>query len=252
MRYFIRLAYNGANYHGWQRQPNAVTIQEVLEENFAKLLRYEVELVGCGRTDAKVHAADYVAHCDLHDIPKNMDLVFKLNCLLPKDISIKEIFPVNDNFHARFMATSRSYYYYLSLSKNPFANNLTYATKDDFNINEFNQIAAVFTQYRDFQPFCKLGSDNKGYTCEVRESYWEYVDFNGFPYLRYRITANRFLRGMIRLIVGAHINISRGKYNIEQLHSILKEQTKLPIAWSVPGDGLYLTDIKYDLESIRK
>lgn len=252
MRYFIRLSYNGANYHGWQYQPNAITVQETLEEAFFTLLRYKVEIAGCGRTDKGVHASDYVAHCDLREIPENMDIVFKLNCILPSDIAIKEMFEVKEDFHARFLATSRSYHYYICQSKNPFAQHMAYEYKNGLDLQTLNKIAMIFTEFQEFKPFCKVGSDNKGYTCYVKESYWEELSFNGYTYIRYTITANRFLRGMIRLIVGAHINVLRGKYTIEDLIDILKQQTSLPIAWSVPADGLYLTNILYDLESIRK
>lgn len=252
MRYFIRLAYKGTNYHGWQRQPNAMTIQQKIEEAFTMLLGYEVVLFGCGRTDAGVHASDYVAHCDLGEIKEGLDVKFKVNSILPYDIVIKELFPVVEEFHARFDATSRTYHYYINRHHNPFSQELALSTIYKFELDKLNEIATLISRYNSFKPFCKVGSDNTGYLCDITKSSWTIEEFNGFEYFKYTITANRFLRGMIRLIVGAHINIARGKYSIDDLIHCMDEQSKLPIAWSVPGDGLYLTDICYDLESIRK
>lgn len=243
MRYFIELAYNGAKYNGWQRQPNAITVQETIEKAFATILRSPgLEIVGCGRTDAGVHASQYFAHFDL-DVEFPPHFVDRTNRFLPADIAIRRIFPVTDEQHARFDANYRAYAYHLSWEKNPFRQQtLTYERRaKQFDPKVLQAAAQVLLPYQDFTTFCKTGSDAKTMNCELYRSEWEFREKEWV----YHIAANRFLRGMVRLVVGMCLTVASGKVTIEEVQEAMDKQQRLSKSLSVAPDGLYLTEVRY-------
>ena len=247
-RYFIKLAYKGTNYAGWQSQPNANTIQAELESALSKILSKPTAIVGCGRTDAGVHASNYFAHFDMvgERYPLG-DLAYKINSIIPSDISIGRIAKVHNEAHARFDANSRSYIYKLSLTKNPFAIELKYKfdQADTVDFELLSKSVAFLVGKNDCFTFCKTQTDVNNYICEVFRSEWQLVDENEY---HYHISANRFLRGMVRLIVGMSLNIAMGRIELDQVKSAFKNKERLIKAWSVPAQGLYLSDVQYPFE----
>ena len=242
MRYFLELAYNGTRFCGWQRQPNAPSVQQTIEEVFSMMLREEIEITGCGRTDTGVHAKQYFAHFDFNaDFPKNF--LDRANKLVGNDMALKKIIPVEDTAHARFDATSRSYQYVLSFEKSPFFKEIEwfFMQKDRLDIEKMQKAAHLLRGYSEFAPFCKTHSDAQTMRCEVTQSEWIFEDNKAV----FHITANRFLRGMVRLIVGMCINVGLGQLHLEDVEEALENQTPLKKSYSVPPMGLFLTDIKY-------
>jgi len=217
LRYFIELSYNGKNYHGWQNQPNAISVQEVIEKGLSTLLRSKIAIVGAGRTDAGVHASQMFAHFDTEITIVEEELVYKLNSFLPKDIAIHSIFKVAKDAHARFNALSRAYLYRISTSKNVYNTMLAY------------------------QCFSKSKTDVKTYNCDIMSATW--LEHNGE--LQFTIKADRFLRNMVRAIVGTMIEIGSGKLSIDDLHEIIKSKDRSNAGFSVPAHGLYLTEVLY-------
>lgn len=242
-RYFIRLSYCGTAYNGWQNQPHAgtTTIQSVIENALFTFLRQKVDITGCGRTDKGVHARDYFAHFDIAPLDEIPTLIFRLNKLLPIDIAVHDIIEVAEDAHARFDATSRSYEYHLRTEKSPFDIHSFYYTYDTPNIEILNEVAELMLDHVDFTTFCKFHTDVKTMNCHITESRWEKI---GNQYI-YRIKADRFLRGMIRLIVGVCLQVSRGKLTIEEVKTAMSEKRRTGQDWSVPAEGLFLCDIKY-------
>ena len=245
MRYFVELAYNGTHYCGWQRQPNQMTIQEKVEATFSMILRQPITVTGCGRTDTGVHAKQYFLHIEVEgEFPKAF--LSRLNKVLPKDISIFRVFPVAAEAHARFDAYHRAYEYHLTFVKNPFQQEtcflFPYPKRPDF---ELMQAAAnLLLGYDEFFPFCKTNTDVKTMICEMKRAEWVMdEDGNGMVF---HIAANRFLRGMVRLIVGMTLNVGMGKITLEEVKTALETQTRLQKSWSVPPQGLFLKDIKYE------
>jgi tRNA pseudouridine38-40 synthase len=248
MRYFIELAYNGTRFCGWQRQPNGVTVQEVLEKALSTLLRKETEIIGCGRTDTGVHATQYFAHFDTETIvPK--DTAHHINRILSKDVSVKHIFLVEDTVHARFGATKRSYEYTILFHKNPFLTETAYYlhVAKQLDVVKMNEAAALLLSYQDFTTFCKTGGDTPTHICHLTRSEWVLDEKN--DQLVFHISANRFLRGMVRLIVGACLNVGLGKTDISILKKAMDTQSVLPKSLSVPPHGLSLTKIEYEVLS---
>lgn len=244
MRYFLTLSYLGTRYSGWQAQPNAPSVQATLESALATILREPVEVTGCGRTDAGVHARYYVAHFDAEgDLPKN--LLYGLNGLLPADIAVHDLRPVHSGAHARYDAFERSYEYHIALRKDPFATETTWFFPQNrhLNLKKMQQTADLLMNYSAFFPFCKTDSGVDSYNCEVRNVVWESkpAEYR----LIFHINANRFLRGMVRLIVGACINVGRGKLQLEDVKAALEEQKPLEKSLSVPPHGLFLTAVRY-------
>ena len=241
-RYFIRLSYQGSRYNGWQIQPHigTITVQGMIEESLRTLLQEKVELTGCGRTDAGVHARDYFAHFDASNLDV-VALMYKMNRMLPDDIAIHDIMPVHDTAHARFDAISRAYQYTLHTAKLPFEHESFYYTYDTPILAKLNEAAILLLDFHDFETFCKSKSDVKTTLCSISESFWV-QDGHSF---KYRITSDRFLRGMIRLVVGMCLNVSRGVVSMQEVRDALTSKKKLDMNWSVPPDGLMLCDIKY-------
>lgn len=241
LRYFIELSYNGKAYHGWQNQPNAISVQQVIEHALSTLLRTSIRIMGAGRTDAGVHASQMYAHFDV-DEPVDVEvLIFKINWFLPHDIAIHRIFRVKDKAHARFNALSRTYNYRISNTKNVFTHDFAYKIHLPLDLDKMNEACTILLQYKDFQCFSKSNTDVKTYYCDIKEARWE---LNGTE-LTFIITADRFLRNMVRAIVGTMVNIGLGKMEVAQLHDIIKSKNRGEAGFSVPAQGLYLTYIQY-------
>lgn len=246
MRYFIELSYNGKAYHGWQNQPNAVSVQGTLEEALSVLLRTKVKIVGAGRTDAGVHAAQMFAHFDITSIIDIAELVYKLNSILPKDIAIHNLYRVKEDAHARFDATSRTYCYKISTRKNVFNTDFSYELKMALDVDKMNKACKILYQYKDFQCFSKSNTDVKTYYCTIEKAMWKEIDNE----LIFEITSDRFLRNMVRAIAGTMINIGLGKIQVEDLAAIIESKNRSNAGYSVPAHGLYLMQITYP-ESIK-
>lgn len=242
MRYKLTLAYNGENYHGWQTQPNAPTVQETLERAFSLILRQNTSITGCGRTDTGVHAEYYVAHFDTYDINGKIgDLVHKMNSFLPKDIAIYNIEPVGDDFNARFSAVKRSYRYWIHTRKDPFLDRSSWLVPYPIDIEIMNQGCEILKRYTDFASFCKAGSDNKTTICHISSAQWTQDGHR----IKFEITADRFLRNMVRAIVGTMVDLGLGKTTLADFEDIIKSHKRSSAGQSVPAKGLALVDIRY-------
>ncbi|PKQ46049.1 tRNA pseudouridine(38-40) synthase TruA [Confluentibacter flavum] len=241
MKYFIELSYNGKAYHGWQNQPKSISVQEVIEDSLSKLLGESIAIVGAGRTDAGVHASQMFAHFDTEIAFKEDDLVYKLNSFLPKDIAVHTIFKVKAEAHARFDALSRTYLYRITLKKNVFTFDNTFYIKQELDVDKMNEASKILFQYKDFQCFSKSKTDVKTYDCDIMKASWFFKEDE----LHFVIKADRFLRNMVRAIVGTMINIGIGKLNIEDLHTIIISKNRSEAGFSVPAHALYLIEVEY-------
>lgn len=241
MRYFLELSYFGKAYHGWQRQPNAITVQQVVEEALSTLMRRPMPILGAGRTDAGVHAQQLFAHFLLDQPLKETELCYRLNALLPPDIAVKRIFKVPNTAHARFDAVSRSYEYWIVQEKNPFYKDSAYLLQAPLNLVAMNQAAQILLAYEDFECFSKTNTDVKTYLCQITQAYFKLVDQK----LVFYITANRFLRNMVRAIVGTLLQIGLEKQPVDFMHQVIKSKSRGNAGASVPAKGLYLTAVKY-------
>lgn len=242
-RFFIFIQYKGTNYHGWQNQPNAVTVQQVLEEKLSVLLREKIETTGCGRTDTGVHASEFAAHFDTDNLlpEASAHFLYKINSLLPYDISVYNLLKVKPQAHARFDAISRTYEYHISTTKDPFAREFSYFYPWELNIPLMNDAAAKLKEYTDFTSFSKLHTDVKTNNCKIIEAFWAAEGSK----LIFTITADRFLRNMVRAIVGTLIEVGKGKISIPDLSNILEKKNRSEAGISVPAHGLFLKKIKY-------
>lgn len=241
MRYFIELVYNGKNYHGWQKQPKAVSVQEVVEKAISVLVKQEIELVGAGRTDAGVHARQLFAHFDISEAINEEELVFRLNSFLPQDIAVKEIFKVKNDAHARFDAVSRAYEYWVVQEKNPFETESAYFVKQKLDLEAMNSAAEKLIGFNDFKCFSKSRTDVKTYNCTIEQAFWEQKEDK----LVFHIKADRFLRNMVRAIVGTLLDVGTGKMEIFEIEKIIKSRDRSSAGTSVPAQGLYLTQVEY-------
>lgn len=245
MRYFIELAYNGTRFHGWQRQPRARSVQQTLEDAFSLILRTPIEITGCGRTDTGVHASFYVAHFDFDgEFPRSF--LNRMNKYLGKDIAVYRIYPVAADAHARFDAYYRAYRYHLLLRKDPFRQESAYFYPLGHRLNQeaMQEAAHLLLAYDHFAPFCKTGSDVKTMRCELHRSEWAFHEHE----LIYHVAANRFLRGMVRLIVGMCLTVGTGKMSLTDLRKALDAQSPLPKSLSVNPEGLFLSEVRYPAE----
>ncbi|MHC1707694.1 MAG: tRNA pseudouridine(38-40) synthase TruA [Bacteroidales bacterium] len=244
-RYFLHLSFLGTPYHGWQIQPNAITVQSVLEDALTRLLRQTVSLTGCGRTDAGVHARMFFAHFDTESYfspEESTIIVHRLNAFLSQDIVVHSLRMVKPEVHSRFSALSRTYQYYISTRKDPFIQGLSwYYPYGVLDQERLNNSAGILLQYSDFACFSKKDTDIVGSTCKLQQSYWVQEK----ELLIYTVTANRFLRNMVRAIVGTLVEIGRGKWDEKKLVSILESRDRCMAGESVPAQGLYLTNVKY-------
>lgn len=244
MRYFSELAYKGTNYNGWQRQPNAPSVQQTIEEALATILNTAIEVVGCGRTDTGVHASQYFLHFDFEGkFP--MEFLRRLNKLLPPDVAFRSIYEVASDAHARFDATRRSYEYHIVLDKNPFLTETAWHFPffEKLDLEKTQAAAALLLNYGAFQPFCKSNTDVHTMECALFRSEWVFDASSSR--LVFHISANRFLRGMVRLIVGMCLNVGLGKVELDEVRQALDQQVLLKKSWSVPAEGLFLTEVRY-------
>lgn len=262
-RYFITLSYDGTRYHGWQVQPNGISVQEVLEDGLAKLLRQRVELTGAGRTDAGVHARKMVAHFDLDEqasclSPRDgrpalqaceteewaRQLAYKLNRLLPQDIAVHGVKPVPDCLHARFSATSRTYRYYIHTRKDPYLRHYSCQMHYALDFPLMNQAARVLMEYDDFGAFCKSHTDVKTTLCHITRAEWVQTSPCEWHFV---ITANRFLRNMVRAVVGTLVEVGRHRMTIDQLRLVVEGRNRSNAGESMPAHALFLEDVEYPM-----
>ena len=241
-RYFIYLSYNGTAYHGWQKQPNGVSVQQCITDALCIILREEVSIVGAGRTDTGVHAQMMVAHFDTTQKVEGTLLTERLNKLLPYDIAVHKIIPVKADAHARFSALSRTYQYYITTCKDAFGKNAKAAIYYPLDFELMNEAAALLLQYTDFTSFSKLHSDAKTNICHITQAHWKQLSEHEWVFT---ITADRFLRNMVRAIVGTLIDVGRGKVSIEHFKNIITQKDRCSAGSSAPACGLYLQDIVY-------
>lgn len=241
MRYFIKLAYNGTAYNGWQYQPNAPSVQETLNKALSVLLHSEINSMGAGRTDTGVHARMMYAHFDHNKPFDSKKLVYKLNSFLPKDIAIYSIFAVENEAHCRFDAQKRTYQYHIDSYKNPFGQDLSWYLSQKLDVELMNQAAKILLNHTNFQCFSKVNTDVNTFDCTIFEAYW--VAQNN--QLVFTISANRFLRNMVRAIVGTLVNVGLYKITLDQFEQIINEKNRAKAGFSVPAQGLYLTYIEY-------
>lgn len=241
-RYFIYLAYDGTNYHGWQIQPNGVSVQECLMKALSTFLRVNVEVVGAGRTDAGVHASLMVAHFDGKEDLDTITVAEKLNRLLPPDISVFQIRKVIPQAHARFDALSRTYKYYITTVKYPFNRHLKYRIYGNLDFEAMNEAANILFDYTDFTSFSKLHTDVKTNNCRIMQAEWTCEDKNNWVFT---IKADRFLRNMVRAIVGTLIEVGRGKLSVEGFRKVIEKKNRGMAGSSVPGHALFLVDVEY-------
>jgi tRNA pseudouridine38-40 synthase len=244
MRYFLQLSYHGKNYSGWQRQENAVSVQQTLEENLSKIFASPLEIVGCGRTDAGVHAQDYFAH---FDTDKNLPefFLYRINSMLPDDIAIHDFFQVKPDLHARFDAISRTYKYYIHFEKNPFLEEQSFLFNQQPDIEKMNHCIQQLFGEHDFSTFEKKGSDNKTSVCTLENAYWEQTESG----LVFTITASRFLRNMVRRITAALLLVGVGKMNEQDLVNAVLNKESLEVKLAVPAKGLFLWKIEYEFNN---
>lgn len=242
MRYFITFSYDGTRYHGWQVQPNAATVQERLNDALSKLLPTPTECVGAGRTDAGVHASKMIAHFDTEQSLDVEQFAFRLNRILPEDIAVDGVKQVADDLHARFSAIQRTYHYFVYTKKNPYrrhyAHRLTFVP--DYEL--MNQAAALLLDAEDFTSFSKLNTDQKTNICDVQHARWVQIEED---YWRFEITANRFLRNMVRAVVGTLLEVGRGRMSIDEFRKVIAAQNRCSAGESVAANALFLVDVQY-------
>ncbi|HFA51912.1 MAG TPA: tRNA pseudouridine(38-40) synthase TruA [Bacteroidetes bacterium] len=244
MRYFSELSYKGTNYHGWQKQLNANSVQQEIEQAFSTILNTQIEVVGCGRTDTGVHASQYFMHFDFGGKwPEGF--LGRVNKFLPKDIAVRSVYEVDENAHARFDAKRRSYEYHLVFEKTPFETETAwhYYLAKKMDVDKLNEAASLLLAYNEFFPFCKTNHDAKTMRCDLSRCEWVLGKKN--KRLVFHISANRFLRGMVRLVVGMCVNVATGKLGIQKVREAMDKQAMLEKSWSVPAEGLFLSEVKY-------
>jgi len=245
-RYFLELAYDGTHYHGWQSQPNAVGVQALVNEALSTVFRANIETTGAGRTDTGVHARQLFAHFDVEEereagSKKQEATLRSLNALLPDDIAIKRIIPVAADAHARFDATLRSYEYHIHFEKDPFLHNFSWQLRDRLDVPLMNEGAKIMMEYTDFSCFSKSNTQVKTNNCKISRAEWvEHSDK-----LIFHISADRFLRNMVRAIVGTLIVVGKQEITPEMVRSIIESKNRSKAGTSVPACGLYLTEVKY-------
>lgn len=240
MRYFIELSYKGTAYAGWQRQPNAASVQQTIEQALQVLLRKPTPITGCGRTDTGVHASFYIAHFESnHDRVVHKDFIYHLNCVLPDDIAIYRIYECD--MHARFDARYREYKYYISRRKNPFITEGSWLVTLPLDVDMMRRAGEILMQYEDFEAMSRTGSNNTHSICKIYKIDWEESE----NMLTFTIGANRFLRGMVRALVGTMVDVGKGKRTLENMHDIMLSRNRCLASSAAPAQGLFLTNITY-------
>lgn len=241
-RYFIELAYKGTNYHGWQKQPNASSVQECIEKGISQILGQKIAIVGAGRTDTGVHASQYFAHFDTIEINDLPDFSYRLNAILPDEIVIFNTFRVKKDAHARFDAISREYTYFINLGNNPFNLETTWQFKNKTpDLDLMNKAAAILLKHEDFKAFSKSNTDVNNYLCDMQFAEWALIDNK----LIFKIRANRFLRNMVRAIVGTLLEVGEGKIALYDFEQIILSRDRSKAGFSVPAKGLFLSSVDY-------
>lgn len=241
MRYFIKLAYKGTNYFGWQYQPDAISVQETLNKALSTLLKTNIDILGAGRTDSGVHAKEMFAHFDYETEIDTKKIVYKLNSFLPKDIAIFDLIKVHDDAHARFDATKRTYEYHIHTKKNAFESDDSWYYSLPLDVEKMNEACKILFEYIDFECFSKTHTDVNTFNCKIFEANWKQNEDK----LVFTIAADRFLRNMVRAIVGTMINIGSGKVSLNDFRKIIESKNRSKAGFSVPAHGLYLTKIEY-------
>lgn len=245
LRYFLQCAYDGTPYHGWQVQPGVPTVQQVLNESLSKLLRQPIAVIGAGRTDAGVHARQMVAHFDGESIGDKRDFLYRINALLPPSIAIRSICEVSGKAHARFSALSRTYRYYITREKDPFQTETAYQlTHTHLDVVQMNRAADLLLQYDDFSSFSRSGSDTTQHICAVTEAFW----FEMGARLIFEVTADRFLRNMVRALVGTLLDVGMGKRSVAKFEEVIAQKDRGQAGVSAPARGLFLERIRYPEE----
>lgn len=250
MRFFITLSYDGARYHGWQVQPNGPSVQEKLQWALSTLLREEIQVTGAGRTDAGVHARMMMAHFDFNGVWEEgsdgsldcMQLAYKLNRLLPQDIAVQRVESVSNDMHARFSATARTYHYYIHTVKDPFLRTTSCELHYPLDFDRMNEAAAILMEYEDFGAFCKAHADVKTTLCHVTVARWHQTSPSSWYF---EITANRFLRNMVRAVVGTLIDVGRGRLSLDDFRKVIEGKRRTEAGESMPAHALFLEDITY-------
>ena len=242
MRYFVTLNYDGTRFHGWQVQPNGISVQGELQRCLSLLLRQEVTVTGAGRTDAGVHARMMVAHFDVEQSLDCHQLAYKLNKLLPQDIAIQDIQPVADDLHARFSATARTYHYFLHTVKDPFLRHYSCELHYPLDFELMNQAARMLLSYDDFGAFCKSHADVKTTLCHVTQAEWRSAGTGRWMFV---ITANRFLRNMVRAVVGTLVEVGRGRLSLDDFRRVVEGKRRTEAGESMPAHALFLEKIEY-------
>lgn len=247
LRYFLELAYHGEAYHGWQRQPQEISVQQEVEEALEQLLGRPTQVLGAGRTDAGVHARQMYAHLDVATrLPEKID--YKLNAVLPRDIAINGIYEVPPEAHARFDALKRTYEYHIVQYKDPFQLNTACFIKHELDLEQMNRAAKILLEHTDFKCFSRSRTDVKTYNCEIEYAFWEKREGK----LIFEIRANRFLRNMVRAIVGTLIDVGKGKIPASHMHQVIVSRDRGMAGASVPAHGLFLTRIDYPEKILKK
>jgi tRNA pseudouridine38-40 synthase len=241
-RYFIWLSYDGTNYHGWQVQPNGISVQGELQRVLSTLLRQEISITGAGRTDAGVHARVMVAHFEIEADIDCKQLAYKMNRMLPQDIVIDRIEEVSLDMHARFSATERTYHYYIHTRKSPFERHYSCEIHYPLDFEKMNEAGRILTTYEDFGAFCKAHSDVKTTLCHVTRAEWIQTGDTTWYFV---ITANRFLRNMVRAVVGTLVDVGRGRLSLDEFRSVIEGKRRSDAGESMPGNALFLEDVKY-------
>ena len=241
MRYFMELGYNGAPFFGWQVQPGRETVQGCIENSLSLLLREEVAVTGCGRTDTGVNARQFFAHFETEQPVDTARLTDKLNSFLPKEIAIYRIFPVEEGMHARFSAVSRTYKYYVAVTKNPFNFHFSYRIFQKLDVEKMNEAAAILLETSDFTSFSKLHTQVNNNLCRVTEARWEMED----GALVFTVTADRFLRNMVRALVGTLLQVGKGKITVGEFKAIIARKDRCAAGDSVPAHALFLENVRY-------
>lgn len=241
MRYKIELAYNGTPFHGWQIQPNAISVQQVLNEKLSIILQEKIQTMGSGRTDTGVHAKKQVVHCNITTkVPDN--IIYRLNNILPCSIAVAKFEQTHNTFHARFDATSRAYEYLIHRGKSPFLDNFSYCLNKPLNIELMNQACCILKKHSDFECFSKIKTEVNNFICDIEEAFWE----NNKNELRFYIKANRFLRNMVRAIVGTLLEVGEEKISLNEFEAIIESKKRDNAGKSAPASGLYLIEVNYD------
>ncbi len=240
-RYFLQLSYKGTNYHGWQIQDNAPTIQAEINKALSILLNQTIETIGCGRTDTGVHASDYYAHFDCLEIKDIPQLIYKLNKFLSQDIAVYKILKVKNDANARFDAIERTYNYYITKRKDPFLTESAYYYYGNLNVIEMNKASEILLTYKDFEAFSKSNTQVNNYICHIFYAKWTEKN----EVLNFEITANRFLRNMVRAIVGTLLEVGKENMNLEEFKQVIESKNRSNAGFSVPAHALFLSNIKY-------